>query len=474
MNSFSETYATVLITISIVFCFFYFISGVEDLVLDFIAFRKRLKPQTIDQWVLTYFELLPQKRIVILVPAWHEGAIIASMLRGNLNRIRYKNYLFLVGCYPNDPETILAVKSVSENDHRVIPVINRDEGPTSKGQMLNELIRYARLNIDHSKVDAYLLQDAEDIIDPWSLSLINYKLDSFDFVQIPVFSLEVNVKEWVAGTYMDEFAESHTKDLLVRESLGSAIPSAGVGTAFSAQVVEAFLKKFGWVFYEQSLTEDYEFGIRNHELMFTSTFAAYRFWDKEKKQYHFIATREYFPKKLLRSIRQKTRWTVGIALQGWKNLGWSGNFSNRYFLFRDRRGVATNIFTLLGYFFAPLCFLMLITEDISSDPSLKQLKQALYTLFWVTVPLAIHRIMMRGLCVYRVYGARALLFLPVRWPVAVFINSMACLNALAQAIDKRVRGQKFHWVKTEHELPVGFELAESVTSLGLAQERRAS
>jgi len=470
----SESLGVFILATSFVFCCVYFLTGVEELFLDLIAFRNRLKPQIIDEWVLTYFELLPQKKIAILVPAWNEGKIIASMLKGNLNRIRYKNFIFLVGCYPNDPETIEAVRKVSQSDPRVIPVVNSSYGPTSKGQMLNELVQYARFSLCDQKVEAYLLQDAEDIIDPWSLSLINYKLDSFDFVQIPIFSLEVSLKEWVAGTYMDEFAESHTKDLLVRSALGSAIPSAGVGTAFSAKVVEAFIRKYGWVFYEKSLTEDYEFGIRNHGLKFKSTFAAYRFWDKAKKEFHFIATREYFPKNLQRSIRQKTRWTVGIALQGWKNLGWPGSLSNRYFLYRDRRGVATNIFTFLGYIVAPLCLFTLATVSQNSAPQVNQLRQALYIVFWVNVPLALHRIFMRSLCVYRVYGRKALLFLPVRWPVAVFINSMACLNALAQALDKKIRGRSFHWVKTEHELPAGFDLPESVMPLAMAQERRAS
>ncbi|NBY18944.1 hypothetical protein EBQ74_01525, partial [bacterium] len=251
----SESLGVFILATSFVFCCVYFLTGVEELFLDLIAFRNRLKPQIIDEWVLTYFELLPQKKIAILVPAWNEGKIIASMLKGNLNRIRYKNFIFLVGCYPNDPETIEAVRKVSQSDPRVIPVVNSSYGPTSKGQMLNELVQYARFSLCDQKVEAYLLQDAEDIIDPWSLSLINYKLDSFDFVQIPIFSLEVSLKEWVAGTYMDEFAESHTKDLLVRSALGSAIPSAGVGTAFSAKVVEAFIRKYGWVFYEKSLTE---------------------------------------------------------------------------------------------------------------------------------------------------------------------------------------------------------------------------
>jgi bacteriophage N4 adsorption protein B len=43
-----------------------------------------------------------------------------------------------------------------------------------------------------------------------------------------------------------------------------------------------------------------------------------------------IATKEFFPHLLKASIRQKTRWTAGIAFQGFKNMGWFGNLTQRY------------------------------------------------------------------------------------------------------------------------------------------------
>lgn len=462
----ADTLGGLSLILTFFFCAFYVVTGIEDLILDLVAFEKRLRPERIDRWILTYFDLLPQKRFAILVPAWQEGNIIGSMLKGNLSRLKYKNFVFLVGCYPNDKETIRAVSEVALNDPRVKVVLNSLNGPTSKGQMLNELISFARFNFHELAIDAYLLQDAEDIIDPFSLSLINYKLDTFDFVQIPVFSLEVNQSDCVGGTYVDEFAESHTKDLLVRESLGAAIPSAGVGTAFSAKVVEAFIRKYGWVFYEGSLTEDYEFGIRSHTLGFKSTFAAYSFWDETKKKIHYIATREYFPKKLKRSIRQKTRWTIGISIQGWKHLGWPGGFSNDYFLYRDRRGLFTNILTFMGYLFIPVC------GGLFWKGSVNHL--SLRILISLTLFLAAYRLMVRAVCVSRIYGTKALWLLPVRWPISVFINSMACFNALVQTLILKIQGKKFHWVKTEHELPKGFGTEVLQPQLALIQERRAS
>ena len=57
----------------------------------------------------------------------------------------------------------------------------------------------------------------------------NYLLPRMDLIQLPVFSLERHWYELVAGTYMDEFAEAHGKDMLVREHIAGVVPSSGVG-----------------------------------------------------------------------------------------------------------------------------------------------------------------------------------------------------------------------------------------------------
>src|SRR3546814_11996792 len=50
-------------------------------------------------------------------------------------------------------------------------------------------------------------------------------------VQLPVLPLADPQSRWIGGHYLDEFAESHGKDLVVREALGASVPSAGVGCA---------------------------------------------------------------------------------------------------------------------------------------------------------------------------------------------------------------------------------------------------
>jgi adsorption protein B len=38
-------------------------------------------------------------------------------------------------------------------------------------------------------------------------------------VQLPVTPMEMPWHYWTSGTYLDEFGENHSKDLLVRERL---------------------------------------------------------------------------------------------------------------------------------------------------------------------------------------------------------------------------------------------------------------
>jgi len=89
--------------------------------------------------------------------------------------------------------------------------------------LIEKIFEYERMR--RVKFDAFLMHDAEDVIHPLSLKLANHLLDRFDFIQIPVFSLHCSFRQLVAGTYIDEFAEAHTKELLVRAKLGAAVPS---------------------------------------------------------------------------------------------------------------------------------------------------------------------------------------------------------------------------------------------------------
>lgn len=95
-------------------------------------------------------------------------------------------------------------------------------------------------------------------------------------IQLPVTSLERKWYELVAGTYMDEFAESHTKDMVVRESVSGVVPSAGVGTCFSRRAMDALVgTTHNKPFNTDSQNEDYDVGNRLAQLDMQAIFGVF-------------------------------------------------------------------------------------------------------------------------------------------------------------------------------------------------------
>ncbi len=446
----------------VLFSIGFLLFAVDDLIVDFLSHWHRLGPKRLTEFQFRKLKSAPQKRLAIMVPAWKEANIIERMLLGNLSRLSYVNFDIFVGTYPNDPDTVAAVKRVSARHPNVHCVVNTVAGPTSKGQILNRVIS----DILHYELkngvsfDGFVLQDAEDIIHPDAMSIFNRELNEADFIQIPVFSVPVAAAALVAGTYVDEFAENHTKDLIVRGHLGAAVPAAGVGTAISRRcVLDMYERKSGAVFHEAALTEDYELGVQAHAMGFVGKVACYLYEKDGKDEY--IATRECFPRHWSRSIRQKSRWTVGICLLGWRHLGWPGDFVNRFFLFRDRKAIFSNLFNLAGYAF----FFSLLVKTYLDPAWFVQFWSAAPSwtpvLFGVSFGLMAYRAIQRARCVLRVYPQKLVWFLPVRVFVGNFINGFASAKAVQQRITSAISNTSIRWVKTDHELPELFGMPDS-------------
>lgn len=427
----------------------------DDLFIDLYALIRGLGPQKIDADFLAKMKRLPEKNIAIIIANWKEAEVIGPMIRGNLRGIDYQKYTFFIGVYPNDTATWQAASKLEATyPHRVVVVVNTQNGPTSKGQMLNEMARHIFQKELQTgfKYDLMLMQDSEDVLHRHSLSLMNHFSTQADFVQIPVFSFDVPVKSLVSGVYIDEFAEAHTKDLLVRHALGAAVPSAGVGTLLSRDLVLALQKSYSGDFLkEDTLTEDYHLGMMTKELGFKSTFACVEY-EKENGQREFIATREYFPSDLNASMRQKSRWTLGIAFQGFDNLQWRGGPIDRYFMWRDRRGPWNSILivlssVLLGFFIA--------AHSLDAIPEVLKQPGFQLLLFLNMINMAI-RTMQRMRAVHRTNASVHVWMVPVRWLLANFINIGATYKAYRQYQEGLRTGKRPIWIKTDHKLPEHF------------------
>ena len=151
--------------------------AVNDLAVDLIYFARRMW-RTIriysrhQRAYASYFVFNKNPGLIaVLVPAWDESAVIASMLKAMLRRFDYDNYRIFVGHYRNDPATAAAIASI--DDPRIEPVEVPADGPTTKADCLNHLydalVGYELAQDCEAK--AIVLHDAEDVVHRYELRI---------------------------------------------------------------------------------------------------------------------------------------------------------------------------------------------------------------------------------------------------------------------------------------------------------------
>ena len=387
----------------------------------------------------------------VLIPAWHEASIIEFTIAHALAAWPQAELRIYVGCYLNDPATIEAVMRGSGGDPRVRVVVHARHGPSTKADCLNRL--YAALGADEARSGTdfrlVLLQDAEDMVDPAALGLLDGAIGpeggGADFVQLPVLPEPQRQSRWVGSHYCEEFAEAHGKAMVVRGAMAAALPAAGVGCGFARPMLKAIARQAdpSGPFSVESLTEDYELGLRIKAAGGTARFLRVRGEDGQ-----LVATRACFPARIDLSVRQKARWVHGIALQGWDRLGWSGGPGEWWMRLRDRRGPMTALVLFAGYVMLALGLALWIAGGVGlarpwqDDPLLAGLLVAnLASFAWRTA--------MRFAFTAREYGWREGLWAVARIPLANVIAIMAGRRALF-AYMRTLRGAKPHWDKTFH------------------------
>lgn len=454
------------------------VSGLDDILYDLFYWVRWLfrlgKVRAWPKLTVAKLEAVEQQKVAVFIPAWQESDVILQMLRNACNTLRYRNYDLFVGTYQNDPDTQRGVDIAAKQFPQVHKVVVAADGPTTKADCLNRIYNAMRQH-EESQGERYAIvvtHDAEDIIHPYSLLLDNYLIPRKDMVQLPVFPAPVPLRYFTYWTYADEFAENHTKDLLVRETSGGFVPCAGVGAAFSRRAFELVgLRGADEVFNERMLTEDYELGLRVRLRQLAAAFVSQRMRLPMPDPQHpergpqeradWIATRSMFPRAFGRAVRQKTRWNLGIALQSWAMAGWQGNFAVRYNLAHDRKILLTNLVSFLGYVvFAYFVWYEIQRRFFNEErPVLIEEGTLLWRLVVVATILMAWRILQRFIAVCRVYGWwQAVLSIP-RAIWTNLINFVATFRALGQAVRIVVTGRQPVWDKTAHEFPAQPELA---------------
>jgi len=409
-----------------------------------------------------------QQPIAIMVPAWREDDVIAPMLSNMIAALDYDNYVIFAGTYPNDPDTIREVERVRRRHRKIVRVEVAHAGPTCKADCLNAIVETARRHEQANGFEfaGFILHDCEDVVHPMELRFFNYLLPRKDLIQLPVVSLERGLGELVAGTYMDEFAEWHAKDLVVRESFADSVPSAGVGTCFSRRAIDVLSENGGRPFNTDTLTEDYDIGTRLAERNMPTIVAHFPVEYRVKKRTLLgkekvatikmsLCVREYFPNTFRTSYRQKARWVLGIALQGWQQLGWSKSLKGNYFMLRDRKSLIMPILSIVAYALLLNFALAWVWHFATGRPLPDMVPDsplfvALLTLNGVA---AILRILQRMHFTNRLYGWRHAVMSIPRTFVGSFVNCFATVRALRLFIISQITGKRIAWDKTMHHFP---------------------
>ena len=426
--------------------------GLGDLAVDFIwaaqsAKRRLFQAGDASACAATLPPPSEPGRLAIFVPAWDEADVIGRMLAHARTAFGEGDYRIYVGCYPNDPATIAAVKAAA--DERVRLVIGASPGPTTKADCLNRL--WERMVEDEAAEDrrfkAVVLHDAEDVVHSAELRLFDSLIERFDLVQLPVLPLIDPRSRWIAGHYVDEFAEAHGKELVVREAIGAGLPSAGVGCAISRGGLASLAAAHGTPFDPDSLTEDYELGLRLRAMGAPSAFVRLA----AERGRAAVATREYFPATLAAAVSQKARWMTGIALAGWDRLGWSGGLAERWMRLRDRQSVLAALILFSAYV-ALVLWSALFAAELLAAHEPRPLPAGLSLLLTINFGLLVWRLAIRFGFVAHAYGWREGLRSVPRVVVGNIIAMMAARKAVARYLQIRRTGSS-RWDKTLHDFP---------------------
>jgi adsorption protein B len=458
------------------------VSGLDDLFIDVCYYasemfrkthRARFPPVTEAE-----LRALPEQSVAIMIPAWHEDAVIAHMLRNTLGTLDYKNFEIFVGTYPNDEATMLAVAGVAESDPRVHRIVCPHDGPTNKADCMNWIIEGIR-HYDKTtgkRISIFVLHDSEDMVHPLSLKLMNRYLPGVSMVQLPVIPFESKASEMTAGTYLDEFAESHVKDMVVRERISGMVPSAGVGTGFARDAIDRLAKKHdNQIFNVATFTEDYDLAFRMNAIGERSVLVQFYVErtkaapsGKLKVVRELVGTRGYFPSNFGDAVRQKARWTLGIVFHGWQQRGWEGGPALRYMIWRDRKALLTNAVNILGY----LLLLVAAAHSRLAHAGFARGLEPIPSGSWVWKVIIVDGLLLVNRCVQRVVCLRAIsnwkqaaLCLPrIIW--GNVINFCAVAKASHIFIRTSLTGKKPVWAKTAHAFPTEAQLMGYKRKLG--------
>lgn len=256
--------------------------GVYYLLIALNSFRKK-KP---------YPEAKKIHKFAIFIAARNEenviGQLIDSLKEQNYPKDKYDIVVMPNNCTDNTKE--VALKHGADIFEPVHPIKN-------KGQVLHQTFKEYLENHDH---DAYLVFDADNIVDPNYLKEMNKALDAGYQAAIGFRDSKNPTSSYMSGSYTIYYLIISTFYNRARSNIGMNAMITGTGFMTSR---ENMLKIGGWN--TQSITEDIEFTTQNSV---TGT------------HIEFVPnaiTYDEQPESFMQSWHQRLRWSKG-SIQNFK------------------------------------------------------------------------------------------------------------------------------------------------------------
>ena len=474
MNDFIQIFGCLLILL-------YLICGIDDtiwIVCAFVTHFLRRKKTDNDYLPFDAMRRTPPKMLAVTIASWHEANVIGDVVTNFLNTTDYPKSMYhvFVGVYPNDPDTIAAVKAVSEQFPNVHSIVNCMNGPTTKAQNINYVICQIKSFEEENGIRfaSLTVHDSEDVIHTFELLATNYLIDRHDALQFPVFPIiemprfSNFFRQMTTATYADEFAENHYITLIQRRDMGAFVPCAGTGFALSRNCIDQLGDD---VLPSESLTEDYLLSLT----LYKKGIPLYYVLDRlprvmkdGKIKTDFITTRSLFPATFRAAVRQKTRWTYGITMQSvhmkdvFRSQGVS--LAGRYSFYKDLKAKLLNLIPLLGYIASVYGILATIFH---LEPFYSPGSPVAYMAV-VVLAMTVIRLIFRGYALYHVYGFRSVFFgclLPPLFPIRLIYGNIINFVATVRAFRMKFLGRQathqeketgskhtstIRWAKTSH------------------------
>ena len=161
-----------------------------------------------------------------------------------------------------------------------------------------------------------------------------------------------------------------------------------------------------------------------------------------------VATRACFPDTLTASVRQKTRWLIGIALAGWDRIGWRGNLAQKWMLFQDRKSIFAAVVIVAAYVCIILTAILSGAQVLGAyQPS--RFPPTLVLLLWLNLAFLFWRLGVRASFVAALYGPKEAFISVPRSLISNIIAIMAARRACTAYV-RHCLGAPLKWDKTTH------------------------